>query len=392
MALILGTKIAEHDGCFALVRDGEPLFVHEEERFNRIKHGLSCAAAGLWEGLSDFGVDLDALDLVTNYIDETLVGGRHKLYRDFYAGGDRAEADRRYDRVAWQMPLYRRLLIGLGVPEHKIVDVRHHLAHCAGVFYPSPFHEAAILSIDGGGEAETVVLAHGADERIDVLESLPHPHSLGHFYLAATRWLGWDYGEEGKTMALAAYGQPRFYKLLCDQVIDIEPRGNFRFKLPLSADAAIAEALGPGRGAGEITQRHKDVAASAQRITSEIMIRLAGTLRRETGSRNLVVTGGVGLNSVANGEIMNSGLYDHLLAYPQANDTGTALGGALWAEYNLVGRKRRKWWVMEHAYLGREIDAENAPAVAQRYGLEFRRVRNPAETAARLIADGKIVG
>lgn len=391
MALILGTKIGEHDGCFALVRDGEPLFIYEEERFNRIKHGISCAARGLAEGLADAGITLEQIDWVANYADAALVEGRRGRYREFH-GDDVATAEARYARVAFEMPRYRQLLQAHGVPDEKIIDVRHHLAHCAGVFYPSPFDDAAILSIDGGGEADTAMLAHGHGETIDVLESNWHPHSLGHFYLAATRWLGWDYGEEGKTMALASFGTPRHSQRILDEVLEVDDQGFFRFRLPLTADQAFEHLFGPRRDGGELGADHKDVAASVQDLTNRIMIALARTLRERTGSRHLLVTGGVGLNSVANGAIMREGLFDQVLAYPQANDTGTALGGALWIEYNRLGRKRRDGHVMRHAYWGRAIDEENVPAVAERYGLVPRRSDSVAAEAARHIADGSIVG
>ena len=392
MAVILGTKVGEHDGCFTLVKDGEPLFIYEEERFNRIKHGISCAAHGLHEGLADFGVSIDDIDYVTNYLQPGLVAKRQQLYRDFYAAGDPEVGERRFAQVAWELPLYRQLLIGYGLPEEKIVDVRHHIGHCAGVFYPSPYQEAAILSVDGGGEADTMMLAHGRGETIDIVESNWHPHSLGHFYLAATRWLGWDFGEEGKTMALASYGEPVFRDLLCSEFLDISDEGLLRYRMPFGAEEALFKLLGPGRTGGEYTQQHKDVAASVQHITNEVMLRLAATLKERTGADNLLITGGVGLNSVANGTIMKAGIYDEVMAYPQANDTGTAIGGALWLEYNQLGRSRRNHWVMHHAYLGREIDLDAVETVADRYGLSWYKSDNAPADAAQLIAEGKIVG
>lgn len=390
MALVLGTKAGEHDGCFALVRDGVPLFIYEEERFNRIKHGLSCAAHGLREGLADFGVSIDDIDYVTNYVQPELSAKREDLYREFYAEGDPTTGQRRFAQVSWELPLYRQLLIGNGIPAEKIVDVRHHIAHCAGVFYPSPFAEAAILSVDGGGEADTIMLAHGHDEQIDILESNWHPHSLGHFYLAATRWLGWDYGEEGKTMALASYGEPEYYDLLCSEFVEVADDGLPRYRKPMGAEEALFALLGPGRSGGEYSQRHKNVAASVQRLTNEIMLRLARTLKRRTGARHLLITGGVGLNSVANGEIMKAGIFDEVMAYPQANDTGTALGGALWLEHSKLGRRRQ--WVMRHAYLGREIDLDGVEAAAQRYGLSWHKCPDAPAEAAKQLAAGKIVG
>lgn len=392
MALILGTKAGEHDACFTLVRDGEPLFVHEVERFNRIRHGMSCAAHGLFEGLADAGLSIDDIDYVTNYVQPELVVKRRELYRSFFADGDPTAADRRYRQVAWELPLYRQLLIGLGIPAEKIVDVRHHIAHCAGAFYPSPYREAAILSVDGGGEADTMMLAHGRDEAIEVIYSEWHPHSLGDLCLAATRWLGWDEGEEDKTMALAARGEPEFYELLCAKFLEIGDEGFLHYRMPLSAEEALFALLGPGRRGDDISQHHMNLAASVQKITNEVMLRLAETLKLHTEAPNLLITGAVGLNSEANGAVMSAGLFDQVMAYPHANDVGAALGGAMWLEYNQLGRRRRGHWVMSHAFLGRDLDLDSVEAVAARFGLSWRKSDAAAVEAARHLAAGRIVG
>ena len=208
--LILGTKPAQHDACFALVRDGEPLFIYEQERFNRIKHGMSCSLSVLFDALREHDVRPEDIDLVTSCVDPTLIPQRKQQVRGFL---DSPEGDALAEDLAWRLGTWHRLLLTAGFPEERVVSLRHHLCHCAGVYYASPFENAAILSIDGGGEAETAMLAHGVNDHIHVLRTNPHPHSLGHFYFALTRWLGWGYGEEGKTMALAAYdglGSPAF--------------------------------------------------------------------------------------------------------------------------------------------------------------------------------------
>lgn len=393
MAWILGTKPAEHDSCFVLLNDSEPVFIHEQERFNRVKHGRSCDLNVLFESLAEYGVRPDQLDYVANYIDAGYAPEARARMAGFLAD-TRPELGRAVgERAAASLGVYRRLLLEAGFPAARIIDVRHHLCHCAGVYYPSPFAESAILSIDGGGEAETMVLAHGRDAAIDILQSNPMPHSLGHFYEEATRWLGWEFGEEGKTMALAAYGTPRHHAMLRERIVEIGADGSFKFRRPLLASEIFVELFGPKRTRAEaLTAAHKDVAASVQKVCEEAMLAAARRLKELTGSRHLLITGGVALNSVANGKILKAGLFDQVQAYPQANDTGTALGAALWVHYNIAGARRRRHWVMNHAYLGRPADLDNVEAVAAGYGLAFRRVDDPAEAAAELLEQGKIVG
>ena len=237
-------------------------------------------------------------------------------------------------------------------------------------------------------------MAYGHDETIDILRSVPHPHSLGWFYAGVTFWLSWGHGEEGKTMALAAYGRPIYAERLREKYFDLKEDGSFRFRLPELPFEFFPKEFGPARPPAQPpTQYHMDVAASAQLVLEETMLASARHVKKLTDSRNLVLTGGVALNSVANGKIMKARLFDQIVALPHANDAGTALGGALHVHYNVLGNKRRgNKRTMSHAYWGRPVDIEAVEEEARRRNLAFSCPPSITAAAAELLAAGKIVG
>ncbi len=392
MALILGTKIGEHDATFALLKDGKLLGVYEEERFNCIKYGQSCSAHGSRELLQDNGYTLCDLDYITNCIDPRFKAKRIAQMQHYLAGQAPDFIADICAGIEWTFDTFGNLLRAhTGKPE-KIIHVRHQLCHIAGVYYPSPSTDAAIISIDGGGEAETIVLARGQESQIEILRHNSHPHSLGHLYLAATNWLGWGYGEEGKTMALASYGEPRHIERL-QEFVHIDEDGFVHCRTNEPALVAILRLFGKARGhAEEITAFHQDVAATLQSLTNTAMVRLSRLARRMTRSSTLIITGGVALNSVANGKIMEQNLFDTVEVYPHANDSGTAIGGAYWIEQQKGGWHKSTATSFQHAYHGRDIDLHNLQGVAAKYQLTSRVERDPARWAAERIAAGGIVG
>jgi len=186
--IILGAKGGEHDACFALVKDGKPLFVYEQERFNRVKHGMSSDLTVLFEGLADYGIAPDDVDAVASCGDPHLIPERLRQARTYLGGAALARAT---ENVEWRHPTFHRVLAAAGFREDRIVDVRHHLCHTASVFYASPFDDAAVLSIDCSGDVDTAMLTHCTKrDGVEILETIGLPHSLGRFYEAVTRWLG----------------------------------------------------------------------------------------------------------------------------------------------------------------------------------------------------------
>lgn len=399
MATIIGTKSTQHDACFALVVDGEVLAVYEEERFNRIKHGFSAQSRALAKLLDDYKLTVSDIDHVTNYVDISLFP--FSQYDALAADQTALTAEQRAQLPAedWFYNAYVGCLMAHGFPREKIVPVRHHLAHVAGVFYPSGLEQAAILSIDGFGEDESILIAKGDGSSIEVLEHNQFPFSLGAIYLAITTHLGWGFGEEGKTMALAAYGEPTYLDQL-HELFPVSDNGFIEYRdsdllAPNSfmVEPIIARYFGDARKKSEpLSQTHKNLAASIQAYTNDVVIRLARSARDITGCNKLIITGGVALNSVANGELMKQNVFEQLFVYPYANDTGTAVGGALWVEHGMLRHPRKLESALSSAYLGADIDLDNVNDVAKRFGLTSRLSDDPAREAAEKIARGEVVG
>lgn len=400
--IVLGAKGGEHEACFALVKDGEPVFVYEQERFNRIKHGMSSDLTVLFEGLADYGVSPGDIDVVANCGDPGLIPERLRQAREYLTGPAFARAA---ENVEWRHPTFHRVMVAAGFEEDRVVDVRHHVSHAASVFYASPFEDAAVLTIDCSGEADTAMLSHGSRrDGINILETIGLPHSLGRFYEAVTHWLGWGFGEEGKTMALAAYGDDKRYLPDLSDVFRIDGDGFFEFNTRLTDGTfsystqelvghVFEELFGPRRKRDDaLEQHHKDVAAAAQHLCERVMVRLAVTLKKRTGSNALLLAGGVASNSVANGAIRGKGIFPQVVVYPQVTDSGAALGAALYTYHHRKPAGSRTHWAMRHPFLGRQIDVARVQEAAAAAGIEGVRCGDPAAFAAERLAEGRIVG
>jgi len=399
--IVVGAKGGEHDACFALVKDGEPLFTYEVERFNRVKHGMSSDPTVLFQGLADYGISPGDVDVVANCGDTSLMPKRLQQISGYLSGPAFARAA---ESVEWRHPAFQRVLIAAGFAEDRVVGVRHHLCHAASVFYASPFGDAAVLSVDGSGEADTAMLAScSRRDGIKILRTIGMPHSLGRFYETATHWLGWSFGEEGKTMALAAYGDPYRYLADLSNVFRIDADGFFEFNPGLtdgsfsySTDELVSqvfeELFGPRRKRTDgLEQRHKDVAAATQHLCERAMVRLAATLKKQTGSDVLLLAGGVASNSVSNGAIRSQGIFQRVVVFPQVTDAGTALGAALYVHHQKQAHPRR-YWHMRHPFLGRQIDLAQVHEAAATVGVKGFQCRDPAVFAADQLAAGRIVG
>ena len=350
---ILGISAFYHDSAAALVRDGEIIAAAQEERFTRKKHDNQfptnavdyCLQAGRLTG--------EDLDYVVFYekplrkferLLETYIGYAPRGFRQFLMG----------------MPLWLRLKLHLPREMDKALQnkykgryvfTEHHESHAASAFFPCPFNEAAILTMDGVGEWATASFGTGRDNKIELTHVMHFPHSLGLLYSAFTYFTGFRVNSgEYKMMGLAPYGEPKYYELISEKLIDLKEDGSFRLdmsyfpychKIVMTGSKFEKLFGGPPRKAeSPLTQREMDIAASIQAVTEEIMLLAVRHVHRQTGMKNLVLAGGVALNCVGNGRILHEGPFDNIWIQPAAGDAGGALGAALFVWYQLLNNER----------------------------------------------------
>jgi carbamoyltransferase len=371
---ILGVSAFYHDSAAALVRDGEIVAAAQEERFTRRKHDAGFPANAIQYCLAAGGVTLRDLDYVVFYdkpflkferLLETYLAAAPGGFRSFQAALPIWLREKLF-----QKDLLRRGLRTLGgLPPEKLLFTEHHVSHAASAFYPSPFGEALVLTMDGVGEWATTSAAVGRGKNLEVIKEIHFPHSLGLLYSAFTYYTGFKVNSgEYKLMGLAPYGQPRYAQLIREHLIDLKPDGSFRLNLEyfnyvtgLTMTNEHFDRLfgGPPRRAGDpLTERHMDLAASIQAVLEEAILRMTRALAAEYGIPNLCLAGGVALNCVANGKILRDGRFRGLWIQPASGDAGGAVGAAL-AAYHLHGDQPRKAPTpgdgMSGAYLGPEF-------------------------------------
>ena len=380
---ILGLNAFHGDASAALLVDGKLVCAVEEERLNRIKHCAGFPTLAVRECLrigriSPADIDHVAMsrDPRAHLFDKLLYVGqrlyqRRDVGRLWHQLRDRLGNRRKVNSVE------QALCVALGTESlaAQIHHVEHHRAHLASAFFASPFSESAVLSLDGFGDFVSTMWGTGRDRQITVLGEVGFPHSLGALYTAVTQWLGFPkYGDEGKVMGLAAYGDAHAVPAL-RRLIHLHPDGSFGLELAyfrhhqegvdmswadgqprlgrLYSDA-LCELLGPAYQSGSAPdQRQKDVAASLQALLEDAVVHIALGLARRTGATRLSLAGGVALNSVANGKILDRTPFRQLFVQPAAGDNGTSIGAALWVAHQLLAAPRR--FVMHHAYTGPEF-------------------------------------
>ncbi|MGE4062277.1 MAG: carbamoyltransferase [Rhodospirillaceae bacterium] len=353
----LGISSYYHDSAAALIDDDVILAAAQEERFTRVKHDSSFPAKAVEYCLTQAACKIRQLDAIVYYEAPDLK--RHRQFmtylqtaprslRNFMRFGRRilsgevdirSEIVREFDKLTEGIDISNKLRFGL-----------HHKSHAASAFYPSPFREAAILTVDGVGEWDTTTISRGDGHEITRLDTIEFPHSLGLLYSAATSYCGFKVNDgEYKLMGLAPYGVPRYADRIKERLISVKEDGSFRLILRcfdfLTGKKMFAPAFedvfdGPARGRDEaVTQRHMDVAASIQVVTEEVLLKLARHAVGRAGSRNLCLSGGVALNCVANGKILRSGIVDRIWIQPAAGDAGNALGCAFAHYYEHAGKR-----------------------------------------------------
>lgn len=336
--LVLGLSAYYHDSAAALIADGLPVAAAQEERFSRRRHDPAFPARAVEYCLRESGVTLDDVSAVAYYEDPAL---KFRRVLASYLGaaplGFGSFARGVPEWLSWKRratEVVTAELAALGRGEVPSVEVRrHHASHAASAFLPSPYESAAVLCVDGVGEWATTTLWHGRGSDLRQLGELRFPHSLGLLYSAFTYFCGFkvDSGEY-KLMGLAPYGKPRYAGLIRERLIDIKPDGSFRLDMrhfaflkgEVMTGRAFEKLFGGSRRnpEGPLTEREFDLAASVQEVTEEVMIRLARTARERTGESRLCLAGGVALNCVANGRVIEEGIFDEVWIQPAAGDAG----------------------------------------------------------------------
>jgi carbamoyltransferase len=413
---VLGISAFYHDSAAALVRDGEILAAAQEERFTRDKHDQSLPVNAARYCLEEAGIGLDQVDYVAFYEKPILTFSR--LLETYLAFAPRGLPSFIKAMPLWvkekifQKSLIHKGLNGLGlgsVPEQKIVFGFHHQSHAASAFYPSPFEEAAVLVVDGVGEWATASLGYGKGASLEMTDEIRFPHSIGMLYSAFTYYLGFKVNDgEYKMMGLAPYGEPKFADLILDKLIDLKPDGSFRLKMDYfnyctgltMTNGRFDKLFGapPRPPESLLTQRDMDLASSVQLVTEEMMLRLARTLHKRTGSKNLCMAGGVALNCVANGRILREGPFENVWIQPAAGDAGAAIGIAMDACYRLgdaaVTRSPGNDDAMKGAYLGPAFGMEAVRAALAARSAVFEEMDDAAliDTVAAALAQDKVVG
>lgn len=353
MTAILGISAFYHDSGAALLIDGRVVAAAQEERFTRVKHDASFPTRAVEYCLREAGLAPQDVDYVAFY--EKPFVKFERLLETYLAYAPRGFDSFRLTIPSWlkeKLFVRRRLrreLIGYRRP---LVFLDHHESHAASAFFPSPFDEAAILALDGVGEWTTAAMGVGEGNRLRLTQRLSFPHSLGMLYSAFTYYCGFAVNDgEYKLMGLAPYGEPRFFDLIYKHLLDLKPDGTFRLDMRYFNFASGRTMTGgrfdelfggpPRRPDSNIEQRHKDLAASVQKVTEEIVLRLGRDVHRRTGKQRLVLAGGVALNCVANAALLRDGPFDDVWIQPAAGDAGGALGAAWFVWHQLLDRPRQ---------------------------------------------------
>lgn len=400
---ILGVSAQYHDAAACLLVDGAIVAAAQEERFSRIKHDPALPVAAARFCLAQAGLGPGDLEAVVFY-------EKPLLKLDRLLQTHLAIAPRGARSFARAMPRFfrERLFVGddladaLGTTA-PVWYAEHHASHAASAFYPSPFEEAAILTLDGVGEWATGAWAKGSGRRIELLAEQRFPHSLGLLYAACTAYLGFEVNDgEYKVMGLAPYGEPRFVERILGTLVDVAGDGSVRLDLRFldlfddraMVGPAFAEVMGgPPRARGApLEDRHRDVARSIQAVTEEIVLRQARALHARTGLDRVCLAGGVALNAVANGRLVAEGPFREVWVQPAATDAGGALGAALWAWHEALGQGRTPGVpdALGGVRLGPEYADEAIARALDAAGLAARRA-GPEDVAERLAA-GQVVG
>ncbi|MGG7665282.1 carbamoyltransferase family protein [Dyadobacter sp. BHUBP1] len=410
---ILGINAAFHDTAAALVKDGKIIAAAEEERFTHIKHGKRPVPFSTWElpfhaidyCLKTAGITLQDVDRIAYSFDPESITESSVYKSAFDDGADVLAAPDVYQdwdtlflnyirkapeqlRDGYPHHLQKRLANG-GDIAGKWEYVNHHVAHAASAFFPSPFNEAAVLTLDGRGEQATTGYFIGKDNSLVQIDSVDMPHSLGMLYEKITTYLGFLHSsDEYKVMALASYGRPVYLEDF-RSVIHVGDNGQYTID-----DFDPEQWWGPGRRKDDpFGQLHYDIAHSLQKALEETVLKLAQWLYEQTGAQNLCMAGGVALNCVMNAVIRDRGPFQNVWVQPAAGDAGTALGAAQWLDVRLNTREEGPRYTapMEHVYWGPDYSDEEIEKFMLWAKMPYKRLTNVAKETAAILAEDKII-
>jgi carbamoyltransferase len=378
--IILGISAFYHDSAAALLRDGHLIAAAQEERFTRKKHDSGFPTKAILSCLDETGIKPSDIDHVVFY-DKPFIKFE-RLIETYLAFAPRGFRSFQMALPLWlREKLFQKSLLIDNLKElsrdhdwgTRLLFAEHHFSHAASAFFPSPFEEAATLTLDGVGEWATTTVGRGEGRKLEILRELHFPHSLGLLYSAFTYYTGFKVNSgEYKVMGLAPYGEPKYAQLILDNLIDVKPDGSFHLNQDYfdycsgltMTNARFHDLFGgkPRPPEASLTQRDMDLAASIQAVTEEVVLKLARSLAVEKLSKNLCLAGGVALNCVANGKLLRDGCFDQIWIQPAAGDAGGAIGAAFAAYHGLLGGLRsidNNVDGMRGAYLGPSFSQAN---------------------------------
>ena len=415
MTSILGISAFYHDSAAALIKNGKIIAAVQEERFSRKKHDASYPFHSVEYVLKEGQLNLTEVDYVVFYEKPFLKFER--LLETYVAFAPRGFKSFSVSMPLWlREKLFQKKMLFSELKNHdenfrdmnKIYFSEHHLSHAASAFYPSPFKDAAILTLDGVGEWATTTVAKGKNEDLEILKEIHFPHSIGLLYSAFTYYTGFKVNSgEYKVMGLAPYGEPKFKKLIFDKSIDLKDDGTFRLNMEYfdyatglkMTNKKFAGLFGqPVRNPDHdlLTQFHMDVASSIQAVTEEIILRLARSIAKEHDSKNLCMAGGVALNCVANGKILKEKIFENIWIQPAASDAGGALGAAL-ALWHKELKNERLFPIKDEmcgSYLGPSFSDNEIEKILNSLGADYEKFseENLLKITAQELSQEKTIG
>jgi carbamoyltransferase len=410
MTSILGISAFYHDSAAALVIDGDIIAAAQEERFTRKKHDPGFPSQAIAYCLQEAGLELEQLDYIAFY-DKPLTKFERLLETYF------AYAPSGFRSFCMAMPLWLKDKLHMRrtirrsldrANKARIVFLDHHESHAASAFFPSPFEEAAILTLDGVGEWSTTTFGTGAGNRIHLTHHVQFPHSLGLLYSAFTYYCGFKVNSgEYKLMGLAPYGRPIYREAIVKHLIDLKPDGSFWLNMDYfnycqgltMTNRRFHRLFGapPRRPESTLEQLHLDVAASIQAVTEDVMLRIGRHVHEQTRMKNLVLAGGVALNCVANGRLLREGPFERIWIQPAAGDAGGALGAALFVWHQLLEKPRTPAApdAQKGSFLGPHFSSATIERFLKQVNASYQCLPDPADLldhTAQLLAEEKVVG